>query len=351
MATLYIKRNLWYIDYFLGKKKITKNTKLAATETNKIKVKKLVIEIEKLLNEQKEQSISTEEFMSGEVSLDKAIREFKEIYITGKSKNHIEIFEYVMKQFKTLVSGSVNVKNIRNEDVSKFAALLKRDLAQATQVTYFQYLASFLTFLKSKKYINEIPISSGIRPKKAVKNIISFDPIDLAAIMKAAKEKNVLYYKAFKMFLLTGQRPGDVLKLQNRDIDFHRKILYFRVSKTSSEFKFPLYGKLEQFLREELKISESSFKDELLLPGLTVHAIGQAFRKIKHSLGFSRKQYYTLKTFRKNFATEMSRMGMTIQDVQALLDHKSPSTTLRYYADVKADELKIKIDKLQSENC
>jgi integrase len=47
----------------------------------------------------------------------------------------------------------------------------------------------------------------------------------------------------------------------------------------------------------------------------------------------------------------MSRMGMTIQDVQALLDHKSPSTTLRYYADVRADELKNKIDKLYSENC
>ena len=46
----------------------------------------------------------------------------------------------------------------------------------------------------------------------------------------------------------------------------------------------------------------------------------------------------------------MSRMGMTIQEVQALLDHKSPETTLRYYANVKVEELKNKIDKLQSES-
>ena len=44
----------------------------------------------------------------------------------------------------------------------------------------------------------------------------------------------------------------------------------------------------------------------------------------------------------------MSTMGMTIQEVQALLDHKDPATTLRYYANVKAEKLKEKIDKLQS---
>ena len=54
-----------------------------------------------------------------------------------------------------------------------------------------------------------------------------------------------------------------------------------------------------------------------------------------------------LKTFRKYFATQMSKMGMTIQEVQSLLDHKSPNTTLRYYADVRAEELKEKIDRLQ----
>ena len=43
----------------------------------------------------------------------------------------------------------------------------------------------------------------------------------------------------------------------------------------------------------------------------------------------------------------MSSMGMTIQEVQALLDHNDPSTTLTYYANVKAEKLKEKIDKLQ----
>ena len=40
-------------------------------------------------------------------------------------------------------------------------------------------------------------------------------------------------------------------------------------------------------------------------------------------------------------------MGMTIQEVQALLDHNDPSPTLTNYANVKAEKLKEKIDKLQ----
>ena len=40
-------------------------------------------------------------------------------------------------------------------------------------------------------------------------------------------------------------------------------------------------------------------------------------------------------------------MGLTTQEVQALLDHKDPTTTLRYYANVKAEKLKEKINKLQ----
>jgi len=351
MATLYKKRNKWFIDYFLGKKKITKNTKLPATETNRLKAEKLKREIEKLLDEQQESYKYAEQLMNGEVSLNQAIKIFKDIYIVGRSASHKENFDYVMKRFKDIVPGNTNVKSIKAEHVSLFVVNMKTKLAQATQYTYFQYLASFITFLKENKYIEEVPIGKGTRPKKSVKNIISFDQIDLKKILKVAKKKDLKYYHAYMMFLLTGQRPGDVLELQIRDIDFNKKIIYFRVSKTASEFKFPIYGKLERFLRDEMELSEKSDRDTYLFQGLTVNAVGQAFRKIKKALGFDKKQYYTLKTFRKNFATEMSKMGMTIQEVQVLLDHKSTSTTLRYYADVRAEELLNKIDRLQSENC
>ncbi len=345
MATLYNKRNKWYIEYVLGGIRKTKNTKLEATKENFAKANELKIKIEELIDSQNE---SIKNIINGNVTLKNAIKEYRNIYIIGRSESHIENFDYVLRRFLKIVSPTIAVKNIKVENVTQFVIDMKKELSPATQYTYFQYLASFLIYLKEKNYIDEIPIGKGIRPKKAVKNIISFDPVDLEMILNEAKSHNIIFYHTYKLLLLTGQRPGDVLGLQIRDIDFHRKIVYFRVSKTSSEFKFPIYSKLEQFLIEDLGINQKSNRDEYLFPNLTVNALGKDFRKIKKKLGYNKKQYYTLKTFRKNFATNMSRMGMTIQEVQALLDHKSPSTTLRYYADVRADELRNKIDNLQN---
>ncbi len=344
--TKYKKRGMWYIEYSFDGKRFTRNTKLEATEANRSKVEKLLKEIQAVVKEQQKTSYIAENFVAGDITLNQAAKKFEDIFITGKSSKHVEIYKYVMRLFMTVVPGNTMVKDISVEHVKNFVVLMKKSLAPASQVTYFQYIASFLGYLKENEYITEIPIAKGIRPKKAVKNIISFDPHDLDIILVESKTEDIKYYYAFMMFLLTGQRPGDVLRLQIRDIDFHRKILYFRISKTASEFKFPIYSKLEGFLRNEMLLSESSDRDEYLFPELTVNAVGKAFRRIKKRLGFNKKHYYTLKTFRKEFATNMSMLGMTIQDVQALLDHKSPTTTLRYYADVKAEKLKGKIDQL-----
>ena len=348
MATLYKKRGWWFIDYTLGGKKITRNTKLQALTENKSKATQLKHEIEKIISEDTESETKLDQIITCELTLNKAIELYSKIFIEGKSGSHKENFEYVMKRFKTIVSGTINVKHIKVEHFSTFVASMKPRLSQATMVTYFQYLSSMFNFLKESGYIDHIPIAKGVRPKKAIKNIINFDPVDLENIFNLSKEKDLRYYLSLKLFLLTGQRPGDVLRLKIRDFDFHRQIINFNVSKTSSEFKLPIYSRLEEFLINEMNIKKISDKDRLLFPDLTVHAIGKAFRKIKKELGINKYHFYTLKTFRKNFATDMSKMGLTIQEVQALLDHKSPSTTLRYYANVKADELKVKIDRLQS---
>lgn len=348
MATYFKKRGWFVIEYTLGGKRVTKNTKLEASDTNIPKVEKLKRELEEILA-QREKDLNIESnYLSSGLTLNQALKKFEDIHIRGKSNKHIEIFNYVMRYFKTVVPGGINVREISQVHIKNFLISMNERLSPATQVTYFQYIASFFGFLKENGYIKEVPISKGMRPKRSKKNIISFDPYDLENILKEAEIEGKKYVHAFKAFMLTGQRPGDVLRLQVRDIDFHRNIVYFRISKTASEFKFPLYLHLEAFFRNEMGLSENCDKELYLFPGLTVNAVGKAFRRIKKRLGLNRSQYYTLKTFRKNFATLMSKKGMTIQDVQSLLDHKSTETTLRYYADVRAEELKDKIDELMN---
>lgn len=348
MATIYKKRGMWFIDYVLRGKKITRNTKIKATNENRLKAIKLKNEIEAILSEGSDSYGKLDQLISVKLTLNKAIELYARIFIEGKTKSHAENFDYVMRKFKTVVPGNTDVKAIKIVHISKFVSSMKNNLSQATIYTYFQYLSSMLIYLKESGYIEQVPISKAIRPEKAKKNIISFDPTDLNKILELAKKKDLRYYLAFKLFLLTGQRPGDVLKFKVRDFDMHNNVININVSKTTSEFKFPIYDQLEKFLQNELRIQYYEDKDSVLFPMMTVNTFGKAFRKIKVELGLNKYHYYTLKTFRKNFATDMSKMGMTIQEVQALLDHNDPATTLRYYANVKAAELKDKINELKS---
>ena len=356
MATLYKKQGWWYIDYFIEKKKKLKNTKLRADESNRQKAEELKQKLENVINARNSHNKSVSDILTDEINLNKAIKLFENIYIKGKSQSHVDIFNNVMNRFKEVVPGNINVKNITSKHISDFSDSLKEKLSQSTkkklsqsaQVTYFQYVASLLNFLKESNYISNLPNINSFRPKRAKKNIINFSTKDLKSILHEARKWDVKYYNAFMMFLLTGQRPGDVLRLQIGNFDFERNIIYFNVSKTKGEFKFPIYSRLRKFLIHQLQLSNKNDMTEYLFPGLTVHAVGIAFRKIKKRLGLNEYHHYTLKTFRKNFATDMSAMGMTIQEVQALLDHKDPATTLRYYANVMAEKFKEKIDKLQS---
>lgn len=348
MATIYKKRGMWFIDYMLGGKKITRNTKIPASNENKTKAMKLKNDIEKITLDGSESYTKLERLVSDGLTLNKAIEIYSKIFIEGKTKSHVDNFEYVMRKLRITVPGNIDVRKITIEHISSFINSMRQNLSPATMVTYFQYLSSMLNYLKESGFIEQVPISKGIRPKKAVKNIINFSPIDLDKILDLAKMKDTRYYLAFKLFLLTGQRPGDVLNFKVRDFDLHNKVININVSKTTSEFKFPIYDKLEIYLLNELRIQDYEDIDSVLFPKMTVNAFGKAFRKIKIELGLNKYHYYTLKTFRKNFATDMSKMGLTIQEVQSLLDHKSPLTTLRYYANVKADELNEKINKLNA---
>jgi integrase len=162
-----------------------------------------------------------------------------------------------MKRFKDVVPGNIPVRDIRVEHISRFVFSMKQKLSQATMVTYFQYLSSMLNFLKDSGFIEKVPIPKGLRPKKAVKNIIYFSLSDLKNILNLAKLKDTKYYLVYKLLLLTGQRPGDILKIKVGDFDLYRSVLNMKVSKTNNEFKFPIYDQLRIFLINEIKRNTS----------------------------------------------------------------------------------------------
>lgn len=121
-------------------------------------------------------------------------------------------------------------------------------------------------------------------------------------------------------------------------------ILTIKISKTKNEIKFPIYGQLNDFLRQELSDVMEQDNDTLLFTGYSVSRLGRRFRRLKARLGITDRYKYTLKTFRKSFATRMSAI-LDIQYVSYLLAHDKPETSFKYYSEILVDQLRHKINE------
>ena len=87
-------------------------------------------------------------------------------------------------------------------------------------------------------------------------------------------------------------------------------------------------------------------KTELVFKSFTVNSISKRFMRIKKKLGVTEKFVYTLKTFRKTFATRMAKRGIPIHEVAYMLGHESIQTTKKYYTEVLVDNLRDKINTI-----
>lgn len=81
-----------------------------------------------------------------------------------------------------------------------------------------------------------------------------------------------------------------------------------------------------------------------LFPGYSVPRVRRKFRRIKVKLGILEKNKYTLKTFRKTFATRYAKT-LHIQDVANLLGHDDIETTKEFYTDIITEDLRNKMNE------
>ena len=109
-----------------------------------------------------------------------------------------------------------------------------------------------------------------------------------------------------------------------------------------------IYNELLNYIAKNMKEEFSGDKTELIFKPFTVNTISRRFIRIKKKLGLTERFVYTLKTFRKTFATRMAQRGVPIQEVAYMLGHESIHTTKKYYTEVRVDNLREKINTTNS---
>ena len=144
-------------------------------------------------------------------------------------------------------------------------------------------------------------------------------------------------YLLFVMGINSGLRISDLLKIRVKDVLDNRgklrSFLELRESKSGKSKRFPFSKNVQRALRDYLKDYEGSPDDFLfksrkgnraITPQHGWHILSQAAKTvgIKDRVGTH--------TLRKTFAYHAYKKGTDLSLLQNLLNHSSPSVTLRY---------------------
>ncbi|HEX2787576.1 MAG TPA: site-specific integrase [Ignavibacteria bacterium] len=339
MATLYEKRGRWYIDYVLNGKKKTKNTKLPATKIFKTEAEKIKLKIELLIKSNENKFITKTEGMSLETASEKYVE-----YLLSKSKNHLLSFKTAFSQISLYISPQKNIKDIIKEDIKLLISELKTNRSIETVRSYLRYFKIFFNFLVEEEYILKSPIPKKFMPRSPKKLIKTFDSNMIENILSLAKQRDHKYYCFLKMLLLTGQRPGDVLNFRFKDMNLEKDLLFIKISKTDKQIYFPIYNELRKFILTDIMQYQIEPED-LIFEGFNISIVSKRLIRIKKQLNI-KERGYDLKTFRKTFGTHLASKGIDRTKVADLLGHESVATTIKYYAKVKAENLKEDLNKV-----
>jgi len=336
MASLYKYRNEYFISYNLNGKRCGKSTGLEYNEINKPKAEtalKKCVELEKKNKLKIKYGSITISKIEDVVTLSQASEKYLQVmkkFKNLKQDNHSRTFEVVYRRFIKIVSENKNIKDITKDDIQYFVNQIKNEIENASVLTYLRYLKGFFNYLIENEYIVKSPISKRIIPKSEIKEIVVFDNKDIELLLEEAKKKDINYFKIYKLLLLTGIRPCDLLELTPCNFNFETNLLHVKISKTKRYIDFPLYGELLTFINNELPGITNISSDEKIFDKYSVERIGKTFRKILKIKNLQNRSY-DLKTFRKTFASNFADKEIREGDLADLLGHTSTDTTRKYY--------------------
>ena len=204
-----------------------------------------------------------------------------------------------------------------------------------------RFLSAVFTWFRKHGVINVNPVEA-VPVKKERKPPIDY--LKGVEIEQLRMSCTSLRERALMEFLLsTGVRIGEVPQITRDDIDWNSGEIVIYAHKTSDYRTVYLNDvamvHMEKYL-DSRKDTGSALFAETRAPHRAVHEDGlrSIIKQIGRKAGLKRRVYPHL--FRKTMATTLRIKDCAIEDIQQILGHKDPSTTLGFYAAANKEHLR-----------
>lgn len=136
--------------------------------------------------------------------------------------------------------------------------------------------------------------------------------------------------RGYRSLIYEGRIRGEVLNLKSTDLDKDRKLIRIVQAKGRKDRYVPFGSRLRDVLLEYYKVYKPK---EYLFEGI----YGGPYNERSFAQALSRaaerskiRKDITLHTLRHSFATHLLESGTDIRNIQEILGHNSPKTTMIY---------------------
>ena len=262
----------------------------------------------------------------------------------GCSPATIKAYNYDLQKFINLV-GDIDLESpIIKQQIRVFLKKLKDlDYAKKSIGRKIACLKSYFKFLTINEYLDKNPMlaikSPRIKIEESLPKFLELSDIEL--LFKKLKDRTLFhskksqrYYLEVRLFYSTMARIGELVNIKIRDIDFNNKFMRLR-GKGNKERLVPIDNKTIEIIKEYLEKRIFYDSEDYLLINvydkkLSTRSIQNDFQDIKKKLNLPGSTKFTPHILRHTGATHLRRAGMDISELQDILGHSSPTTTMIY---------------------
>lgn len=322
------------------------------------------------------------------ITLESFIRDhwWEDHVMDGEHKpSTVSFFRYMSDDILEYFGHQKRLKQIDTEAVKRYIKYLRTDAhtkagepySASTIQHHYKTLVNILDYAKRMRYVLENPcdgLSAKEKPHKDKGKTIDFLDSEQARCFMACLEDEPLFWKTFmNVLIVTGLRRGECLGLQWIDIDHDRLILHiernvtidrdspekYRVgaTKTGESRTVPLSRRVYGLLMD-LKREHEERLQMKLMPTMFVFSRTTDPRKPIYPTEPTRWQRQFVKRhglpnvsphdLRHTAATLALEAGANLKEIQQLLGHADPATTMAFYTGVTEETQRRTVDGIES---
>lgn len=271
------------------------------------------------------------------------IDELKDQYLNylvdykGDSKETKKTYGFNLTKFISYLEfkGISDLQSVTTQIIENFLFGLV-DVAISTKANNKSSISSFFKYLHRKGYISDNPAINLESIKVPPHRPEYLSKEQFLIFLKTVERESTPYYRErdlmlIKLFLKTGLRRAEVVRLNVSDVDLSKRTLRVK-RKGNRETYLSVHDELADDLQKYLRTIKREANEPLFMSKrgkrLSASSIWHLVKMYSRKAGFNGD--VTVHSLRHTFGTTLLSEGVPLPYIQALMDHRSPQTTSIY---------------------